>query len=174
MEPTHSALILAVGEAEPVVAAHRERLDTAAGWGVPAHVTVLYPFLAPERIDEHVLAVLTRTAASVPAFFCAFERIEWFGDTVVWLAPTPATPIVTLTAALAARFPDNQPYGGEFTEVVPHLTIGHDHPRPVLEAAAAEIAGHLPIHSRVDALRLIAGRPEPGGTWATLAEFPLG
>ncbi|MFF5077699.1 2'-5' RNA ligase family protein [Actinoplanes sp. NPDC000266] len=174
MEPTHSALILAVGEAEPAVSAHRERLDAAAGWGVPAHITVLYPFLAPHDLDEQVLAALTGVAASVPAFFCTLERVDWFGDNVVWLAPAPATPIVTLTAAVAARFPQVQPYGGQFTDIVPHLTIGHDHPRDVLQAAAADVTRHLPIHARVDALRLITGRPEPGRSWHTLAEFPLG
>ncbi|XVU30328.1 2'-5' RNA ligase family protein [Actinoplanes sp. CA-054009] len=174
MEPTHSALILAVGEAEPVVSAHRERLDAAAGWGVPAHITVFYPFLPPAELDEHVLAALTGLAASVPAFFCTLERVDWFGDNVVWLAPAPATPIVTLTAAVTARFPRIRPYDGQFTDIVPHLTIGHGHPRPVLEAAAAEVTRHLPIHARVDALRLIAGRPEPGPSWPTLAEFPLG
>ncbi|MFG1990565.1 2'-5' RNA ligase family protein [Actinoplanes sp. NPDC048988] len=174
VHPTHSALILAVGEAEPVVAAHRERLDAAAGWGVPAHITVLYPFLPPADIDEHVLAVLTGTAASVPAFFCALQRVDWFGDSVLWLAPAPATPIITLTAAVAAHFPGCQPYGGQFTEIVPHLTIGHDHPRADLEAAAADITAHLPIHARISSLRLITGRPEPGGSWATRAEFPLG
>ncbi|SNY45202.1 2'-5' RNA ligase family protein [Paractinoplanes atraurantiacus] len=174
MEPTHSALILAVGEAEPVVAAHRERLDAAASWGVPAHITVLYPFLPPAEIDEHVLTALTGVAASVPAFFCTLERVDWFGDNVVWLAPAPATPIVTLTAAVTARFPEILPYGGEFTDIVPHLTIGHDHPREVLEAAAADITAHLPIHARVSSLRLIAGRPSPGPGWQNLAEFPLG
>jgi hypothetical protein len=33
-------------EAEAVVGDLRARLDRSAGWGVPAHVTLLYPFLA--------------------------------------------------------------------------------------------------------------------------------
>ncbi len=32
-----------VPEAEWVVGEHRARLDRAAAWGVPAHVTVLHP-----------------------------------------------------------------------------------------------------------------------------------
>ena len=42
-----SALLVAVPAAEPAVAAHRSRLDTSAAVGVPAHITVLYPFLPP-------------------------------------------------------------------------------------------------------------------------------
>jgi 2'-5' RNA ligase len=174
MEPTHSALILPVGEAEPAVAAHRDRLDAAAAWGVPAHITVLFPFLPPARIDAHVLGVLTRVAASVPAFFLSLDSVGWFGDRVVWLSPTPAEPIRALTAAVTAHFPGLLPYEGAFDDVVPHLTIGHDHPLPVLKAAAEDVAAHLPIRGRAAALRLTAGRPEPGEPWQTLAELPLG
>src|SRR5689334_4891443 len=84
MEPTQSALIIAVAEAEPAVAAHRERLDRAASWGVPAHITVCYPFLPPAQIDGHVLAGLRQAAAAVPAFFCTLSTVGWFGERVVY------------------------------------------------------------------------------------------
>ena len=48
-EPTESAVIVAVPAAEPAVRAHRQQFDRAAAWGVPAHVTVLYPFVPPFR-----------------------------------------------------------------------------------------------------------------------------
>jgi hypothetical protein len=41
VEPTESALIVAVPAAEPAVGALRAAYDPAASWGVPAHVTVL-------------------------------------------------------------------------------------------------------------------------------------
>ena len=75
---------------------------------------------------------------------------------------------------MAARFPQAPPYGGAFDDVVPHLTVGERQPRDVLVAAAAAVAPHLPIHARADTVRLIAGRPEPGGGWRTAATFPLG
>ena len=174
VEPSQSALIVAVPEAEPVVAAHRDRLDRAASWGVPAHVTVLYPFLPPERIDERVRAVLGQVSAAVPAFFLTLGRLCWFGDQVLWLAPDPPGPFRALTAAVTARFPGVPPYGGRFEDVVPHLTLGHDHPVEVLRAAGEAVRPQLPIHARVSSLRLIAGDPVPGDSWTTLAEFPLG
>ncbi|WP_433359310.1 2'-5' RNA ligase family protein [Actinoplanes sp. CA-142083] len=174
MEPTHSALIITVPEAEPVVARHRERLDRAASWGVPAHITVLFPFLPPAEIDEHVLEVLGRVAAGVPAFFLTLDKLGWFGERVVWLAPSPAEPFQQLTAAISARFPAARPYEGAFDEVIPHLTLGHDHPARELTAAAEQVAPQLPIHARVDALRLITGRREAGESWLTRGLFPLG
>lgn len=172
--PTHSALMVAVPEAEPVVARHRDRLDESASWGVPAHVTVLFPFLPPDRIDERVLDTLRLVAASVPAFFLKLDGLGWFGDRVLWLTPNPPDPFRQLTAAVTARFPGVQPYGGEFDEVVPHLTVGDGHPPAELTAAGEQVLPHLPIHARADTLRLITGRLEPGGGWPTLAEFALG
>jgi len=141
MEASHSALVVTIPEAERVVAPHRERLDQAASWGVPAHVTVLFPFLPPDEIDEQVLATLGRAAATVPAFFVALDRLGWFGERVVWLAPSPAEPFQRLTAAVTSHFPGVQPYDGAFDEVVPHLTLGHDHPVDVLKAAAVPWVG---------------------------------
>jgi 2'-5' RNA ligase len=174
MQASHSALIVTVPEAEPVVAPHRELFDQAASWGVPAHVTVLFPFLPPAEISAHVLDTLGRAAATVPAFFVAFDRLGWFADRVVWLAPSPASPFLRLTAAVTARFPGVRPYDGAFEEVVPHLTVGHDHPVDVLKAAGEAVLPRLPIRARVDTLRLITGRPEPGDSWLTRALFPLG
>ncbi len=54
---TQSAVLVPVPEAERVVSRHRIRLDPAAELGVPAHVTVLYPFVAPPAITATTLAV---------------------------------------------------------------------------------------------------------------------
>lgn len=174
MEPTQSALIVAVPEAEPAVGALRSRYDKYASWGVPAHVTILYPFLPPTEIDASVLAAVRGTVSTVPRFDLALTRTDWFGDQVVWLAPEPDRPFRALTAALWARFPQSPPYGGEFDDVVPHLTVAHDQPPAVLRDVAAQVAASLPIQAPVHRVRLIAGRPEPGDPWHTLAEFPLG
>jgi 2'-5' RNA ligase len=173
VEPTQSALIVPVPEAEPAVGALRSRYDTSASWGVPAHITVLYPFLPPAELGETVLADVRETVRTVPGFELALTRTDWFGDDVLWLAPEPDGPFRTLTAALWARFPRAAPYGGAFDDVVPHLTVAHGQPPPVLREAAARVAAALPIHAPVRAVRLIVGRPEPGDSWHTVAEFPL-
>jgi hypothetical protein len=48
--PTQSAVLVPVPEAERAVSRHRARLDAAAALGVPAHVTVLFPFVPPSEI----------------------------------------------------------------------------------------------------------------------------
>src|SRR6478609_6635048 len=50
-----SALVITVPAAEPVVGPWRLQYDPSAAAGMPAHVTVLYPWLAASAIDDHVL-----------------------------------------------------------------------------------------------------------------------
>ncbi|MEU5674126.1 2'-5' RNA ligase family protein [Micromonospora sp. NPDC047753] len=173
MEPTQTALIVPIPEAEEAVGPFRASLDRAAGWGVPAHVTVLYPFLPPQQIDEQVLAVLHETIAGIPRFDVALTDVGWFGDTVVWLAPQPARPFRELTSAVWQQFPEAPPYAGAHSDVVPHLTIGHDAAKPTLSHAAETISTHLPINAAIDRVRLIAGTPDTS-PWRTVCEFPLG
>ncbi|MEU7901841.1 2'-5' RNA ligase family protein [Actinoplanes sp. NPDC049118] len=162
-----------VPQVEQAVGRWRAVLDRAAGWGVPAHVTVLYPFLAPEDLDEQTLTAVAEVLASVPPFTTEFAHVRWFGDTVVWLAPSPDRPFRALTDAIWQRFPQAPPYAGAHTDVVPHLTIGHDAPRRALAEAADAVAASLPIRAPVDVVRLIAGTPRPDG-WHTIREFPIG
>jgi 2'-5' RNA ligase len=171
---TQTALIVAVPQVEEAVGPLRAKLDRAAGWGVPAHVTVLYPFLPPSGVDEEVRAALAEVFVTVPRFDVTFAEVAWFGESVVWLAPRPDRPFRDLTAAVVRRFPETPPYEGAFgDDVVPHLTIGHDASPDVLGQAGDAVAAHLPINASVGAVRLIAGSPARD-SWRTLAEFPLG
>jgi 2'-5' RNA ligase len=119
-----SAILVPVPEAEPVVSRHRARLDRAAVRGVPAHVTVLYPFVATPTITAATMAALADAVASVRAFDCQFPVTAWFGQDVLWLPPRPAGRFRALTRAVSAAFPGYLPYGGAYHYAVPHLTVG--------------------------------------------------
>ncbi|WP_089244654.1 2'-5' RNA ligase family protein [Asanoa hainanensis] len=173
MQAIETALIVPVPEAEDVVGAHRARYDQAARWGVPAHVTALYPFVPPEAVTDELLEAVREIVAGTSRFEVEFAQVRWFGEQVAWLAPTPDQPFRALTDALWARFPDFPPYRGEFTEVVPHLTIGHDVPVADLTAAAEAVAARLPLRAEPREVLLMVGAPEPDA-WRTVARFALG
>jgi hypothetical protein len=171
---TQSAVIVPVGPAEAVVADHRRRLDRAASWGVPAHVTVLYPFVPPVIVDAEVIDRLAAVFASVAPFVCTFDRCGWFDEDVLWLATDRDPEFRDLTNAVVDRFPDYPPYGGEFDDLVPHLTVG-DSRRGTLDdlrAAEADVRTRLPITARIEHALLIAGTDQPD-SWHTLAELPF-
>lgn len=170
-----TAVVAPVPAADPLVAGFRDRLDTAASWGVPAHVTVLFPFVDPASVDESMLSTLEDAVAGVSAFDCRFPRSRWFGDDLLWLDPEPAEPFRELTLALWAAFPDNPPYGGAHDDVVPHLTVAERRlaDAPALHAAEQAVQSGLPVVARIDRLLLIAGTRAPS-SWRILDELPLG
>jgi 2'-5' RNA ligase len=172
VESTLSAVVVPVPEAEPRVGVLRAALDPSAALGVPAHVTIMYPFVPPASIDDGVLESLREVLSAAPAFEIAFSRVAWFGEDVVWWAPEPAAPFVALTRAVATRF-GLQPYEGAYRDVVPHLTVGHGGPLPRLRAAEAAVLAGPSVHARVRSALVMAGSREPG-SWTTVAELPLG
>jgi 2'-5' RNA ligase len=171
VEPTETAVIVPFPDLEPLVGPYRRRMDRAARWGVPAHVTVLYPFVPPPVRPETV-DLLTAALADATAFECTFARFRWFGEDVVWLAPEPAGPFRAMTAAVWRAFPDHPPYGGQFDEGIPHLTIGHDHDVAAMRAAEADLTPRLPLHGTVDRVWVMAGTDAPD-SWRTVAEVNL-
>jgi 2'-5' RNA ligase len=172
MPPTESAVLVALPEAEDVVGRFRARLDRSAVWGVPPHVTVLYPFVVPDAIDKPVLDRLAEAVGSVSAFDVTLVRISWFGDDLLWLVPEPDHPFRALTTAVSSHFPDHPPYGGAHADPVPHLTVGHDAPVEVLRAAAEAIRPLLPIRARITTVHLMQGS-RAAASWHTVAALPL-
>lgn len=153
---------------------HRAQLDRAAAWGIPAHVTVVYPFVPPDMITGTVIEIARAAVAQVPAFDCEFRRSDWFGEDVLWLAPEPAGPFRALTSVVHAAFPLYPPFGGVHADVVPHLTIG-DRPAGgpgALRAAEAEVLAELPVRAHVSCAWLMTGSHAPG-SWQPIAELPL-
>ena len=91
-QATETAIVVPVPAAEPVVGHHRRVLDHSAVWGVPAQVTVLYPFLPPDLVTDDTIEDVRGCLATVEAFDCTFSAVRWFREDVVWLAPEPDAP----------------------------------------------------------------------------------
>ena len=122
MAGDQSALVVAFHDLAPLVGQIRRRHDPAAGAGMPPHVTLIYPFLAPSSIDQAILAAIAGLAAAQAPFAAAFNKLSRFPGTLC-LEPEPAGRFVAMTEALAGRFPQTPPYGGRHDAIVPHLTI---------------------------------------------------
>jgi len=172
MHATHSAVLVLVPEAESVVGEHRAVLDLAAEQGVPAHVTILFPFVPPERVDDDVLAALADAVKSVAAFDVRFARLRWFNRSVLWLEPDPAEPFAALTTAVRQAFPGYPPYDGAYAEVVHHLTVGQGQPEGLLATAEHAVTPKLPVAARISVVTLMQGSEQPG-SWHAIAQLPL-
>ena len=168
---SQSAFIVRVPEAEPHVAHWRDRFDPSARLGVPAHITLLFPFMSPELISIAVREQLSRLAASIASFTFELASIKRFPG-VLYLAPEPAAPFIALTKRLAAQFPEFQPYGGQHEDIVPHLTVARA-TEPELAHVEAELAaslGGVPLVAECTEFSLIENST---GLWRLAHNFPL-
>jgi len=169
-----STLAIIVPEAEALVGPFREVHDPAAQAGIPAHVTVLFPFRHPSRIDQGQLETLATLFAAHPSFGFQLAQLQFFPG-VMWLRPDPTAPFKALTQAITEVFPDAQPYGGIYDEVLPHLTVADGLSADALSAVEARFraaaAGVLPLHGFA---REVALFTREGTAWSQVLSFPLG
>ena len=147
----------------------RRRCVANAVDGVPAHATLLYPFIAPERLDETVRRMLANVAARhAPIRHAHVGPATWPG--VVYLALDPVHPAAELQADLADAFPEFPIYGPGFDQdFVPHVTIAEGGQCVPLDDPAWRSA---PQRTVVSALEVIA-RPVDG-RWRTVWRIGLG
>ena len=169
-----TAVLIAVPIAENLVGAWRAEHDESAGVGVPAHITLLYPFVPPEQVDAGVVDELGELFSEVPTFAFTLSRTARFGEPgaaeqLLYLEPEPAAPFVSLTESLAARFPGFPPYAGAHDAVVPHLTVAQSPDDGLISTIEAALAPGLPIETEArEATLMEQGRD---GMWRVRERF---
>jgi hypothetical protein len=169
-----SALVVLVPEAEAAAGPCRGLHDPAAAVGVPAHVTILYPFKPPATVTAEDLDALRDLFARYPRFDFTLAELRRFPG-VLYLAPEPADPFNALTEAVVALYPETPPYGGAYAEVIPHLTLAQPADPAQVDEIEAEFrrtcARNLPVRATVTEVVLMDNAQH---VWQVRAAFPLG
>ena len=169
-----TTIIIPVPAAEPLVAGWRAIFDPSSEAGVPAHITVLYPFLDAHDVDDGVIDDLRRLFHAIHAFAFSLAAVKRLEPPVLYLDPRPAAPFVHLTMHLWGKYPDHPPYGGRYRHVVPHLTVAEGtraHPGQ-MDALERELQPKLPIHAVAERAVLLE-QEAPGGHWRERAQLPF-
>lgn len=164
-----SAVLIPVPEAEVAVGDIRREHDPSAVGGVPAHITLLVPWLPPDEIHPAELEILDEVLAEQPAFDFTLTDVGWFDRSVLWLAPSPAEPFRRLTSRLAEVF-GTPPWDDEFDEVVPHLTVALASDGSELALVADKVRSHLPLACRARQARVMI---TDGSRWHVVHEVEL-
>jgi 2'-5' RNA ligase len=169
-----TAFIIPCPEAEAAVGQIREKYDASAAAGVPAHITILYPFMPPENIIPATMHELFAILGPAKSFAYRLDSIRRFDDRVLYLAPALPAPFARLTRTLHKAFPDYPPYRGQFEEIIPHLTVAElPEPSPdTLAELEARLAPHLPIMATATEILLMAGKTRDI-KWRTWHRFTL-
>ncbi|MDR0783154.1 MAG: 2'-5' RNA ligase family protein [Propionibacteriaceae bacterium] len=164
-----TGLVVAVPEADQLIGDLRVRYVREVE-GLPAHVTVLYPWLPQELIDAHQLSRLRAVAATLEPFDAQLCGVGRFPGTL-WLKPTPTEAFVALTNAVWRQWPDYPPFEGQYDEVIPHLTVAESQTEDLLDHLRQSLPPFAPFSFRVTELTLLAFN---GQAWRPLGLIPLG
>jgi 2'-5' RNA ligase superfamily len=175
MPKSESALVILVPEAESLVQSFRDRFDPSAALGVPAHITLLYPFIEPERIGADTLEAIAACFRGFSPIAFSLTEIRRLAAETLYLAPAPDEPFRKLTMAIWDRFPDTPPYGGAWPDIVPHLSVGRFADAGELKRAADELTRlwqtALPIRADASTAVLLVNTT---GRWVIGTTFKLG
>lgn len=167
-----TAFAVRVPSAEGLVSELRKRYDPTVKLGVPAHISILVPFMDPARVTPAVLAKAQKALMEIPSFEFTLDQVRRF-PTTAYLAPEPPSPFVALTAALVRAFPEFPPYGGEHTEVIPHLTVAHGDAESA-SSAALELEEKLRESGRIETTcASVVLLENSTGEWRELHVFEL-
>ncbi|MGV8995482.1 MAG: 2'-5' RNA ligase family protein [Parvibaculaceae bacterium] len=178
MSETNTVLVLHISAADALTHDTRLAFDPSAIEGMPAHVTLLYPFKPVAELTDDDIDKLGEICAQHACIDLTFAHLSRFSG-VLWLAPEPSLPVRHLAATLASAFPEWPPYGGAHIEVVPHLTLAHlggDDAEMRLdqigEIFMETAERHLPLRQIISQVSLFDMTTT--GRWHEVRSFPLG
>jgi hypothetical protein len=117
---------------------------------VPPHITLLVPWVpAPSQRD---LDRLSDTIRDFGPLDLTFPQVERFPKGVIYLRPEPFEELQQLMMAVTGAFPDYPPYGGEYPEPYPHVTLVAEGDEALLAEIRAAVADSPPPEVHIDAV----------------------
>lgn len=141
--------------------------------GLVPHLTVLYPW-RPAPLSPSDLADAARAVRGIGPITVRFDHLCTFPGGVVYAAPDDPSPLIALMHHVWEAFPDHPPYGGEFSEPVPHITLDQCDPSELADARAAvqaQVAGLMPFEVTFHALGVLQQDTE--GRWSVTNALDL-
>ena len=157
-------LLLITPGAELLVAAWRAEHDWAARYGIPAHVTVRTPFLAPDRWRDPRLEAL-RQLLPVQLSLARLENRP--GALVVLVEPDAE--LRRVSDAVGELWPELPPHRAEHAHVAYHVTVVRTADALVRARALKAIAPQLPLDVTGIELWAAHGSPDRGARHAVVA-----
>jgi 2'-5' RNA ligase len=166
-----SALVIPVS-LPPRLERERRLYVSVAAHGVPAHLTLLYPFIAPADLSDHDRQRIASILEQHPAIDYSLGGIRAW-PTALYLEVLPASPFAQLVDDLNAAYPAWVPYRGEFS-YVPHVTVAELRPADSLQIAHPPrfSSPRRPLGRRAERAILIV--QDQADRWHTRWRFELG
>lgn len=172
MEYSTAIVILAPHPVQALAIPLMQQHNFASMMRVPAHITILFPFVSLADLSAACRQLRT-LCADQPPFIVTMDGYGAF-PTVIYMKPADPAPIQALYRAVHAQFPDYPPYHGAFGSdtITPHMTLGEFKTEAEREAILLPL--YEPISFPVNRLHVIAGSEHAALPWITYDVIPLG
>ncbi|KPH99928.1 hypothetical protein OV450_0776 [Actinobacteria bacterium OV450] len=168
-EPGTTAVVIVLPDAAPLLDAARRIDPSLVRRGVPAHVSLLYPFVPESALTGQDEEGVRSLAARFPAADLVLEEVVTASGFVAVTVPG-LQPIVD---AFHARWPGVRPYGGRFGARPPaHVTVAMGADDLTVATRVRSVTGSLlPLRTRAAAVQLVVLTEEG---WRSRFTAPLG
>ena len=140
--------------------------DWPARRGVPAHITLVGPFLAPSKVTSETLVLLRQIFAGRQPLAVALSELRLLGSSAC-LIPDAIEPLRALSDALCATWRDVTPKSDQY-----HVTLARNCDSTLFDQVAAELLPTLPLRGYVTEAVLV--ERHMNRSVRTVARFALG
>ncbi len=138
---------------------------------VPAHLTLLYPFVQYEQL-EAACQKLRAVCAEITPFDITMDGYDHF-PTVAFMKPADPQPLREVFRRLYAVFPECPPYRGQFGyDIHPHMTVGEFDSEA--DRSAVPLPAYSPTTFRAERAHILYGIDEEALPWITYDVIPFG
>ena len=164
-----TGVVIPVPAVDSLLASVAARFPGVVREGVPAHLSVQYPFVAAGELDDGVAGALAKVFAEqqpMPVTFTECRRRGGF----VYLVPDPIDGLAKLTAQIRHRWPEVAPPEGLDDEVGPHVTVAMRASDQAADTIEQETITALPISTELAEAWLVAF----DGRWVLRERFEFG
>lgn len=135
---------------------------------MPAHLSVLVPWIASTDITTETLTKLNEAVAT-GTLTVNFREFDEFPG-LLYLRPEPATDLVALTRRIESAWPSHPHYRGAFDEVLPHVTVAAGASATEREQIRADVGSSLPLAAELTSVWVVVF---DGLRWERRALLPL-
>lgn len=171
IEYTTAIVIIAPYEVQEIAVPIMQRYAPDALTLLPAHITLLFPFVKYDKLDA-AGDTLRDLCAQIAPFEVTLDGYGAFPQTTYMQIADPVA-LKAVLAQLTAAFPHFLPYGGAHgSDLVPHLTVAKFTDERQQNAAA--LPSYKPITFRVERLHLTYGVHGVQLPWITYEVLKLG
>jgi hypothetical protein len=161
-----TGLVIPVPTADALLASVGARYPGTVREGVPAHVSLLYPFVPAAELDERLTSALAELFDEQVPMLVGFVECYRRGGFVA-LRPDPIDGLTELLSKTHRRWPDVVPYEGLYGDVEPHLTVALRASEEAAVTIEQEATAELPIAAELREAWLLAFE----GRWKLRGQF---